>query len=414
MTSQMEIFAVRDFEPEYVGPVEPPAVIKVIGAGGGGSNAVNRMIEAELSGVQFIAVNTDVQDLMRKSRADIKLQIGSKLTGGRGAGGRPAIGEDAAKEDQEKISETLRGADMVFVTAGMGGGTGTGSAPVIAKIAKDLGALTVGVVTKPFANEGIPKMRLADEGIKKLRDAVDALIVIPNQNLLKMVDRKTTYAQAYRMADEILRHGVQGISDLITKVGEINIDFADVEATLRGQGDALMGIGIGSGDSRARDAADSAIDNPLLEDTSIEGATRILINIAGSADISMIEVDEILDAVGKKADRNAEIIHGITVDHEMGENIKVTVIATGFQNTGVVSARGAEPQRKAEPAVGEIIDHERFMAMLGQRSNNRGNEAYYGYVNPKEYGENLSIPTYVRKNSPDADAGQKKAAGSGN
>jgi cell division protein FtsZ len=409
----MQIFSVREFEPaETIVPERIPANIKVIGAGGGGSNAVNRMIESGLSGVQFIAVNTDVQDLMDKSKAEIKLQIGCRLTNGRGAGGKPSIGEDAAKEDHEKISNVLRDADMVFVTAGMGGGTGTGSAPVIAKIAREHGALTVGVVTKPFANEGNPKMQLAEDGIKKLREAVDTLIVIPNQNLLKMVDRKTSYVQAYRMADEVLRHGVQGISDLITKTGVINTDFADVESTMKGQGDALMGIGIGSGDNRAKDAAAAAIDNPLLEDTSIEGATRVLINIAGPEDISLIEVDEILETIRKRADPNVEIIHGINVDADLGDKVKVTVIATGFPGKAVASALAEDYRKKAEPAsINEIITIDDFNRMRGQGSG-RGHDGYYGIVRPRDFKENLEIPAALRRYNPDADGGQPaKAAG---
>jgi len=248
-----------------------PTVIKVIGAGGGGSNAVNRMIESGIKNVEFIVVNTDLQALAG-SHAHQKIGIGSKLTGGLGAGGKPEIGEQAAEEDFETIENVLKGADMVFITAGMGGGTGTGAAPIIAKIAKQQGALTVGVVTKPFDFEGRAKMRLADEGICKLREEVDTLIVIPNQHLLRIVDKKTPIKQAFLVADDVLRQGVQGISDLITQPGEVNIDFADVRTTMQGKGDAILGVGAGSGDSRALDAATAAITNPLLEDSHIEGA----------------------------------------------------------------------------------------------------------------------------------------------
>ena len=406
--NQLNIFGIRECEPVMV-PLPPPANIKVIGAGGGGSNAINRMIESGFSGVQFIAVNTDAQDLLSKSKAEIKLQIGKHLTGGRGAGGRPHIGEDAAREDYEKISEILRGADMVFVTAGMGGGTGTGAAPIIAKIAKDHGALTVGVVTKPFTREGIPKMEIAEDGIKKLREAVDSLIVIPNQNLLKMADRKTSYLQSYLMADEVLRHGVQGISDLIINTGVINIDFADVEATMKGQGDALMGVGIGSGDNRAKDAADSAIDNPILEDTSIEGATRLLINIAGPEAIGVLEIDEILDTIGKKADPKVEIIHGITMDPELGENIKVTVIATGFHNKSAKSTRKEDMHRPTESSVNEIISIDRFKQMV-QGPNQHHNDGYYGIVNQKDFRENLELPAALRRYNPEAESAIRKDA----
>jgi cell division protein FtsZ len=309
-----------------------PAVIRVIGTGGGGSNAVNRMIEHGLRGVEFIAVNTDIQDL-KKSRAETRLQIGCKLTGGRGAGGKPEIGEKAANEDKDLISDAVKGANMVFVTAGMGGGTGTGSAPVIAQAAKTEGALTIGVVTKPFENEGLVKKRLAEEGIRKLREAVDTLIIIPNQHLFKIVKETTSLIQAYSMADDVLRQGVQGISDLITQTGIVNVDFADVVSIMKGQGDALMGIGCASGEDRAVNAASNAIDNPLLEDTSIMGAMHILINITAPEDISLVEVDQVIKTIREGADEEVEIIHGIRFDPDIGESIQVTVIATGFPST---------------------------------------------------------------------------------
>jgi cell division protein FtsZ len=297
--------------------------------------------------VQFIAVNTDKQHLMEQSKAEVKLQIGSKLTSGLGAGGMPEKGEDAANEDHELIGKNLRGANMVFVTTCMGGGTGTGSAPVIAKIAKEQGALTVGVVTKPFGFEASKKMRIAEEGIKKLREAVDSLIIIPNENLFKMVDRKTSYQQAFAYANDVLRQAVQAISDLITKTGMVNTDFADVEATMKGKGDALMGIGIGSGDDRAKEAAEKAMANPLLEDINIEGASRLLVNISGPDDVSLVEVNEMMNLIKAEADPDVEIIHGLIADSELGENVKVTVIATGFTNRSVVLAQGgAEAQKK--------------------------------------------------------------------
>jgi cell division protein FtsZ len=410
----MQIFSVKEFEPIVEAAyAHPSADIKVIGTGGGGSNAVNRMIESGLSGVQFIAVNTDVQDLMNKSKAEIKLQIGGKLTGGRGAGNKPSIGEDAAKEDHEKISDILRDADMVFVTAGMGGGTGTGSAPIIAKIARDHGALTVGVVTKPFDFEGDIKMQLADDGIRKLREAVDTLIVIPNQNLFKMVDSKTTYLQAFAIADDVLRQGVQGISDLITKTGNVNTDFADVQSTMKGQRDALMGIGMGSGNTRAKDAADRSIDNPLLEDTSIEGATRLLVNISGPMDIAITEIDIIMNTIKAKADENVEIIHGINFDPDLEDNIKVTVIATGFHNKAAVSARRDDSPRKTETApISEIISYERFNEMKGQRSTHY-HDNYVGIVKPRDYKEDLGVPTAWRKYNPEADGAQAGKTASG-
>ena len=414
MSSPMQIFSVRELEPEQVAvpeDVASPADIKVIGTGGGGSNAVNRMIESELSGVQFVTVNTDVQDLKNKSKAEVKIQIGSKLTGGRGAGGKPSIGEDAANEDREAISDALRGADMVFVTAGMGGGTGTGSAPVIAKIAREQGALTVGVVTKPFNFEGEAKMRLADEGIRKLRESVDTLIVIPNQYLFKMVDRKTPLSHAYRLADDVLRQGVQGISDLITKTGLLNVDFADVETTMKGQGDALMGIGIGSGDSRAKDAADAAIDNPLLEDTSIEGATRILVNISASEDITLSEVEEIMNTIKANADPDVNIIHGVTFDSNLEEKIKVTVVATGFHSVHASVLHRGEIRGRigAEPV--DFIDIKQFESMRGQKEK-QPNYGYSGVVKPKDY-DNLDVPTVIRKYNPETDGYQAEKAAAG-
>ena len=367
-----------------------PAIIKVIGAGGGGANAVNRMIESGLSGVQFIAVNTDVQDLFAKSKAQTRLQIGSKLTGGRGAGGKPEVGEEAANEDEALLADVLSGADMVFVTAGMGGGTGTGSAPVIARIAKEQGALTVAVVTKPFDNEGRYKMRLADEGIRKLREAVDTLIVIPNQHLFKLVERSTPLSKAYMIADDVLRQGVQGISDLITKTGIINTDFADVESTMKGQGDALMGIGIGSGENRAKEAADSAIDNPLLEDTSIDGATRLLVNIAGPEDISLVEVGEVMNTIGSKADPDAVIIHGVRFDPDLGNSIQVTVIATGFPNVQRSTAKSSGADRKSGDT--DFINYTDFVNLREQSKRD-----YLGCFLPKkDYQDDLDVPSVIR------------------
>lgn len=324
-----------DFSVVDVGEsVVSPTVIKVVGAGGGGSNAVNRMIDAGIANVQFIVANTDLQAL-NKSKAELKLGIGSKLTGGLGAGGRPEVGEKAAQEDSETIANALKGADMVFVTAGMGGGTGTGSAPVIAKIAKEQGALTVGVVTKPFAFEGKVKMKLAEDGIEKLRAEVDTLIVIPNQHLLSIVDKKTPIKQAFLLADDVLRQGVQGISDIITGLGEVNCDFADVKTAMEGKGDAILGIGEGHGDNRAVDAATNAINNPLLEDSRIEGAQNILINITGGEDFSLMEAEEIINIINASADPNVFMKYGVVIDPELTDKLLVTVIATGFPQDGV-------------------------------------------------------------------------------
>jgi cell division protein FtsZ len=397
----MEIYAVKEFEemmPEIQN--EPsPAKIKVIGVGGGGCNAVNRMITSGLSGVEFIAINTDKQDLINKSKAEVKLQIGAKLTGGRGAGAKPSIGEDAAKEDQDEINDVTRGADMVFVTAGMGGGTGTGATPVIAKLARDHESLVVGVVTKPFEFEGEAKMRKAEEGIKKLREFVDTLIIIPNENLFKLVDSKTTSVQAYSLADDVLRQAVQSIVELIIKTGLINIDFADVQSTMKDQGDAHMGIGIGKGDNRAKAAADAAIDNPLLEDTGIEGATRLLVNISGPDTVSMHEIKEIMAAVKAKAAPNVEVIFGQYIDPELGEDIKVTVIATGFSAKSASSAKSSDSGRKAETAPGEVLSIEHFNR-IRQGSGTHSSDNYIGIVNKsRDISNNLDIPTYVRKNT---------------
>jgi cell division protein FtsZ len=304
-------------------------VIKVIGCGGGGSNAVARMIQVGVAGVDFIAANTDLQAL-ESSLAATKVPLGRQVTGGLGAGGKPEIGEQAAEEDRETIQNVLKGADMVFVTAGMGGGTGTGSAPVIARIAKELGCLTVAVVTRPFSFERQRKMELADAGVDRLREHVDTLITIPNENLLKLVDRRTPIREAFLKADDVLRMGVQGISDLITKRGEINIDFADVRTVMEGQGDALMGIGEGRGDNRAVDAATMAIENPLLDEVNIEGAKGLLVNVTGGPDFSLFEYNEIMDIVSSRVDMGATVIAGQDTDENMGDEVRVTVIATGF------------------------------------------------------------------------------------
>ncbi|NMB41850.1 MAG: cell division protein FtsZ [Firmicutes bacterium] len=313
-----------DFEIEK----EPYAQIKVIGVGGGGNNAVNRMIAAGLKGVDFISVNTDAQAL-ELSRSATKLKIGTKLTKGLGSGGNPEIGQQAAEESQEEIETALKGADMIFITAGMGGGTGTGGAPVIAEISKTLGALTVGVVTKPFSFEGRRRMGQAEKGIANLREKVDTLIVIPNDKLLHVVDKKTPLVEAFRIADDVLRQGVQGISDLIAVPGLINLDFADVRAIMRETGTALMGVGVSSGEGSAVEAAKAAIFSPLLE-TSIEGARGVLINITGSSDLSLFEIHEAAETVSEAADPEADIIFGAVIDDRLKEESRVTVIATGF------------------------------------------------------------------------------------
>lgn len=309
-----------------------PTVIKVIGCGGGGSNAVNRMIEANIQGVDFIVLNTDLQAL-HHSKAPNRIQIGQKVTGGLGAGGKPEVGAQAAEEDKETIQNILKGADMVFVTAGMGGGTGTGSAPVVAQIAREAGALTVGVVTTPFKFEGKKRMEQAQEGIKRLHEQVDSLIVIPNQQLLKIVDKKMPIKEAFVVADDVLRQGVQGISSIITQNGDVNTDFADVTSAMKGQGDAILGVGIGEGESRAVDAATAAINNKLLEDSHIDGAKNILINVISGGDLALSETDEIANIITASADPNANIFWGQVFDESMGDKVSVTVIATGFKGS---------------------------------------------------------------------------------
>ncbi len=365
-----------------------PTVIKVIGVGGGGSNAVNRMIASGLRNVEFIAANSDVQAL-KLSQAESQLALGAKLTGGLGAGGDPSVGEKAAQENKEEIKNILRGTDMLFITAGMGGGTGTGAAPVVAQIAREMDILVVAVVTKPFAFEGRRKMQLAEEGIKRLREAVDTLIIIPNQYLLKIVERRTPIREAFLLADDVLRQGVQGISELITEAGDINIDFADVRTIMKGQGDALMGIGGGTGDNRAVDAATNAINNPLLEDARIEGAKGILVNVTGGDDLTLSEYEEVIKIITANADNDALIIPGNTINPGMKDTIKVTVVATGFN-----------PEHKAMPKIAEeseskdeIIRYEDWRRMREGIARETPNGFLIGR-NSKE--SDLGIPTILR------------------
>ena len=307
------------------------ANIKVIGVGGGGNNAVNRMVESDLKGVQFLSVNTESQ-VLELSRADVAIQIGEKVTKGLGAGANPQIGEEAAQESREDIMKALEGADMVFVTAGMGGGTGTGAAPIVAECAKEVGALTVGVVTKPFAFEGKRRRAQAEKGIEFLTQKVDTIIVIPNDKLLQVVDKKCSLSDAFRTADEVLRQGIKGISDLIQVPGLINLDFSDVKTIMTEQGEALMGIGIGEGENRAADAAKMAINSPLLE-TSIDGAKGILLNITGSSNLSLFEINEAAEIISDAADPDANIIFGSVIDENLGDKVQITVVATGFNSS---------------------------------------------------------------------------------
>jgi cell division protein FtsZ len=304
------------------------AVIKVVGVGGGGTNAVNRMVDAGLGGVEFIAVNTDAQALLMAD-ADVKIHIGSHATRGLGAGADPNVGQAAAQESRDELKEALKGADMIFVTAGEGGGTGTGGAPIVAEIARELDALTVGVVTKPFGFEGRRRAEQAEVGIQNLRDRVDTLIVIENDRLLQVVEKKTPVTEAFRIADDILRQGVQGITDLITVPGIVNLDFADVRTIMRDAGSALMGIGIAQGENRAAEAARTAVSSPLLEQ-SIDGATGILLNVTGGSDLGLFEVNEAAEVVTGAADANANVIFGAVIDDSLRDEVRVTVIATGF------------------------------------------------------------------------------------
>jgi cell division protein FtsZ len=336
----------------------PPARIRVVGVGGGGGNAVNRMIQAGIRGVDFIAANTDLQ-VLRVNRAASKLQLGLTTARGMGAGSNPELGRNAALEDAERIAETLKASDMVFVTAGMGGGTGTGAAPVVARIASEAGALVVAIVSKPFAFEGRRKLRYAEDGIAELREYVDTLITIPNERLYAFVDRNVTTWEAFRLADDVLRQAVQGISDLIVVPGEVNLDFADVKTVMENMGMALMGTGTASGEHRAVEAAQRAISNPLLEEQSIQGARAILINITGGDDLTMAEVGEACAVIQQAADEEANIIFGLVRDEETRDEVKISVIATGFDAPAALASRrevalpvspsGARPAEKAKP-----------------------------------------------------------------
>lgn len=350
------------------------ATIKVIGVGGGGGNAVNQMVTDGVEGVEFIVANTDAQALDRSS-AENKIQIGSKATRGLGAGARPEVGEAAAKESEQELTEALQGADMVFVTAGMGGGTGTGAAPVIAKIAKDSGALTIGVVTRPFSFEGPRRGKSAAEGLAKLKDNVDTLIVIANNNLLQIVDKKAPIMEAFKMVDDVLLQGVSGISDLITKPGIINLDFADVKTAMAGQGTALMGIGSASGENRAAEATRKAIASPLLE-AKIEGATNVLLSVKGGADMSLFEAQEASETIAQASGTDVDIIFGTTIDMEMEGDLVVTVIATGIdrpqtprpeinlgsnQQASPFQAVSEQPMQQAQPQAQQpVVNNDPF------------------------------------------------------
>ena len=355
------------------------ATIKVIGVGGAGNNAVNRMIEAGIRNVEFIAVNTDRQTL-NESKANSKIQIGEKLTRGLGAGANPDIGSQAAEESRAEIAEALKGSDMVFVTAGMGGGTGTGAAPIVAATAKEMGILTIGVVTKPFTFEGKKRLAQAERGIASLKGKVDTLVVIPNDKLLQVIDRKTSMIEAFRMADDVLRQGVQGISDLISVPGVINLDFADVRTIMLNQGMAHMGIGCASGENRAEDAAKQAIQSPMLE-TSIEGARGIIINITGGSDMGLHEANTAAELVQRSADPEANIIFGTVIDESMGDELQITVIATGFEKE--------EDRRPGSQYENIVADAWR------KRSSNT---ITTNTISSNDSNGDLDIPTFLRKN----------------
>ena len=353
------------------------ARIKVVGVGGAGGNAINRMVAAGVDGIEFVSVNTDAQALLT-SQAPLAIRIGDKLTKGLGAGGRPEIGERAAEESSEQLVEVLHGADMIFITAGMGGGTGTGASPVIAKAAKAAGALTVGVVTKPFEFEGARRRRSAEEGVAALREVVDALIVIPNQRLIHLVDAKTPITQAFQYADDVLRQGIAGISDLITKPGVINLDFADVKTIMQDAGSALMAIGYGSGDSRCADAARNAIESPLLE-MNIQGATGVLYNITGGENLSLMETSEAAEIIRAAADEDAEIIYGTSIDESLGDEVKITLIATGFDDIDPAYGhqRAYAPQATYSPPP-PLRDARDYAPQFteSRRDRNQGGQAY--------------------------------------
>ncbi|MBN2800687.1 MAG: cell division protein FtsZ [Deltaproteobacteria bacterium] len=345
------------------------AQIKVVGVGGAGGNALNTMISSGLSGVEFIAMNTDAQDL-RGSLASARFQLGAQLTRGLGAGANPELGREAALEDRDRIAELLHGADMVFVTAGMGGGTGTGAAPIIAEVAREIGALTVAVVTRPFNFEGRRRMRQAQSGIEALTAAVDTLITIPNQRLVNLTTNKTALREAFHMADEVLLQAVKGVSDLINDDGLVQVDFADVRTTMRGKGLALMGVGYGKGEMRTAEAASRAINSPLLDDVTISGATSLLISIAGSSDLSMHEVYEASLLIQEEAHEDAEVIWGVVLDDAMKDETRVTVIATGFDARNEI----LQPQaRRAERALGESAG-----TVLPARNNRRPMTSHFG------------------------------------
>lgn len=365
------------------------AQIKVIGVGGGGNNAVNRMIEASLKGVQFVAINTDKQALFN-SKAEFKIQIGEKLTRGLGAGANPEVGEKAAEESRDDIYQALQGADMVFITAGMGGGTGTGAAPIVAEVAKEMGILTVGVVTKPFTFEGRRRMLHADHGINELKDKVDTLVTIPNDRLLQVIEKRTSIVDAFKIADDVLRQGVQGISDLIAIPGLVNLDFADVKTIMFERGLAHMGVGKASGENRAVEAAKQAIHSPMLE-TSIEGSKGVLLNITGGSNLGLFEVNEAAEIVAEAADPDANIIFGAVIDEALKDELRITVIATGFEDHIPSSRSTSAPvEQKSEPV-------EEAVAEPATEGEEPAEEAPQAVEEADTNEEEFDIPTFLRR-----------------
>jgi cell division protein FtsZ len=376
---------------EFDESIDQSAKIKVIGVGGGGSNAVNTMIQSQVEGVDFICANTDAQAL-RNSQASMKVQIGAKLTKGLGAGANPEVGREAALEDRARLAEILDGADMVFIAAGLGGGTGTGAAPVIAEVAKEFGALTVGVVTKPFTREGRQRQKKAEFGIEKLKEVVDSLIVIPNDRLLGLSGKNTSILDAFKPCDDVLRQAVQGISDLITTSGLINVDFADVKAIMSERGMAMMGIGVAEGERRASEAAQRAISSPLLEDIDISGAKGVLVNITGSSSMTMDEFDEASSIIHEKVHEDANIIIGLVINEEMGDRIKITAIATGFGASFEKNKRNVEELRNRAITAMDKVDRD-LPTFIRERQQDGPRSLRASSGEDSEY----DIPTFLRK-----------------
>jgi len=377
---------------EFDDSMEQIARIKVIGVGGGGGNVVNTMIDGQINGVEFVVANTDAQAL-RNSKAPVKLQLGSKLTKGLGAGADPDVGRDAAKEDRARIAEYIEGSDMVFIAAGLGGGTGTGAAPVIAEVAKEVGALTVGVVTRPFTREGKRRSQQADRGVAQLKDVVDSLIVVPNDRLIGLAGKHMSILDAFKPADDVLRQAVQGIADLITTSGLINVDFADVRAIMSERGMAMMGIGVASGERRAAEAAQQAIASPLLEEIDISGARGVLVNISGSSSLTMEEFDEASRLIHEKVHEDANIIIGLVIDEALGENIKITAIATGFGCAFEQNKRTEEELKERAKRLQQTSDRD-VPTFLRDRQKNTPRSAFR---TPTSEEDEYDIPTFIRK-----------------